>query len=434
MKAQHLKRLVLGLIIILIGCDITLLFAAQTTSTDITSASTANNTVNNIPSNSVNPLQQEGLAPTSNSGILSLGSSQQAPNNLEPSSSAINNQISGQQQLQQLQAQQLQQLQQAQQTPLSAPSMPTLPQNGLQPLPNPNSPAEASMTTTAPLMPSTNSITEKTLPPLVEPSTLPSYYQSSVSDEAFNSAAQNALPMSPEQIRKLRTLFNNSQFAASAPPSVPARPVASSQVVRLEPGATPPVVRLGQGFVTSLVFLDATGAPWPIEAYDVGNPTAFNIQWNRTDNTLLIQSSSLYTYGNLAVRLKGLVTPVMLTLIPGQKAIDYRVDLRIQSIGPNATRSAVGNILPDGTNPELLNVLDGIPPSGSKAVKVAGGACQAWIHKEKLYVRTRLTILSPAWIGTMSSGDGMKAYEMQKTPMLLVSQDGKMVQLKVEGL
>jgi intracellular multiplication protein IcmK len=42
--------------------------------------------------------------------------------------------------------------------------------------------------------------------------------------------------------------------------------------------------------------------------------------------------------------------------------------------------------------------------------------------------------LSPGWIGSMTSADGTHAYEMHKSPVLLVSWHGKVMQLKVEGL
>jgi intracellular multiplication protein IcmK len=251
---------------------------------------------------------------------------------------------------------------------------------------------------------------------------------------AFNAMTQSVLPMTPEQIMRLRQLFSSSQQAAAASPTTPPRPTATSQFVNLAPGTTPPVIRLAQGFVTSLVFVDSTGAPWPIQAYDIGNPGAFNIQWNKKDNTLMIQALTLYTYGNLAVRLQGLVTPVMLTLTPGQKAVDYRVDLRVQGVGPNAAPTPSSDGLPGVANSDLLGVLDGLPPAGSKMLEVSGGEAQAWTLGEKLYVRTRLVILSPGWLATMSSADGMHAYEMQKAPMLLVSRNGKAVQLKIEGL
>ena len=229
-------------------------------------------------------------------------------------------------------------------------------------------------------------------------------------------------------------MHDTTEFATESPSGTPPKPTATSQFVNLSPGSTPPVIRLAQGFVSSLVFLDSTGAPWPISAYDLGDPVSFNIQWDKTSNTLMIQALKLYNYGNLAVKLKGLNTPVMLTLIPGQKAVDYRVVLRIQGYGPNASSLPLEEGIPPNASDVLLHVLEGVPPQGSLHLTVTGGDARAWLLGEKIYVRTNLTILSPGWIASMTSADGMHAYELQKAPVLLVSWHGKVMQLKVEGL
>lgn len=255
-----------------------------------------------------------------------------------------------------------------------------------------------------------------------------------IEQAAFNTVASRLFPLTTDQVVQLRAMYNSAELAQITYPKTPPRPTATSQFVNLAPGATPPVIRLAQGFVSSLVFLDSTGAPWPLVSYDLGDPKSFNIQWDRTGNTLMIQPSKLYTYGNLAVRLQGLNTPVMLTLIPGQKAVDYRIDMRVQGYGPNAQLTPTGQSLPPSANSILLSVLDGVPPSGSKLLEVSGGTAEAWAVGNKIYVRTRLTILSPGWISFMSSADGMNAYEMPKAPVLLVSWHGKVMQLKIEGL
>ena len=207
----------------------------------------------------------------------------------------------------------------------------------------------------------------------------------------------------------------------------------STQTVNLAPGATPPVVRLQQGFVTSVVFVDNTGADWPIDSYDLGNSKAFNIQVASGSNTMMIQAIDMYTYGNLAVNLKGLSTPVMLTLVPGGQAVDYRLDLRIQDAGPNATMSNTNQIA-SPVSDELLSVLDGVPPADSQILQVSDSQSQAWLLGDKMYLRTHLTVLSPSWDSVVTSPDGMKAYEMQKSPMVLVSKFGQPVQLTIEGL
>lgn len=352
----------------------------------------------------------------------------------------------------QAQGQQLQQVQQLQQQASIAANTPMVANNQQQPvLPPVNDPNTGSAPAALPvpqangLAPSIGNAQQPQVPqqlPSPQSAVAPAAQDvasGTVSEEelnnaAFKSVAQNALPMTPEQIQRLRQLFNQTQYAATATPGTPPRPATTSEFVNLAPGSTPPVIRLQQGFVTSLVFVDSTGAPWPVEAYDIGNPSAFNIQWNKTDNIFMIQATTLYTYGNLAVKLQGLATPVMLTLISGQKAVDYRRELRIPGFGPNAKPTPTGNGLPSSANPVLLGVLDGVPPAGSTALKVSGGGCEVWLSGDHMYVRTHYTVLSPAWLATMSSADGTKAYEMPKAPLLLVSQNGKVVQLKIEGL
>lgn len=253
-------------------------------------------------------------------------------------------------------------------------------------------------------------------------------------DQAFSETTDNLLPLTPDQIRTLHNLFSGTQKAVGENPGIPPRPTSTSKIVNLSPGATPPIIRLSSGFVSSLVFLDASGAAWPVESYDLGDPRSYNIQWDKKSNMLLVQAITEFKSGNLAVMLRGLNTPVMITLLPGQRAVDYRVDLRIPGMGPNATPQIMPETLPGASNPVLLDVLNGVPPPGSRALTIAGRDCSVWLLSGKIYLRTRLTVLSPGWISTLSSADGMHAYEMQQTPVILASENGKMVKLTIQGL
>src|SRR3990167_5272288 len=248
--------------------------------------------------------------------------------------------------------------------------------------------------------------------------------------QTYEAVTRQAMPMTPYQINKLKRMLAATKEAAASPAGVPPQPVTSSIMVSLAPGATPPVILLQEGFISSLVFVDATGQKWPIEAYDLGDPNAFNIQWQQDSNMLLIQASTLFTYGNLAVKLKGLTTPVMLTLVPGQQTVDYRVDIHVQGQSPDAP-APTSSGLPAPVSNQLLDVLNGIPPAGATTLQVTGGSCdaslnncQAWYNGSKLYIRIPMDILSPSWISKMQSSDGMRAYEMEKTPSLLVSDYG----------
>lgn len=252
--------------------------------------------------------------------------------------------------------------------------------------------------------------------------------------EAFSQSAANALPFTPSQVRHLKALFDETQKAASMNPGVPPRPTAVLEDVNLNPGATPPFVRLAAGFISSIIFVDATGAPWPIQAYDIGNPRAFNVQWDKQGNTLLVQSITAHQTGNLAVLLKGLDTPIVITLLPGQHAVDYRAELRLPMLGPNARPDFSG--LPPGANPLLLDVLNNIRPSGTQSVNVQGCGinCKAWMSKQRLFLLTsnHMTVLSPGWLSSMSNSSGANAYELPITPVVLVSRGGQPMRLYIQ--
>tara|TARA_B100000683_G_scaffold274307_1_gene322090 strand:- start:578 stop:1504 length:927 start_codon:yes stop_codon:yes gene_type:complete len=265
-----------------------------------------------------------------------------------------------------------------------------------------------------------------------------------VADPAFDKTKRALFPLSPDQIHELRYEYNRTKQASEVTEKVPPKPVASAIVVNLSPGSTPPVVRLASGFVTSLIFLDSSGEPWPIKAYDIGDPQAFNIQWKPSTpdeeksgesmgNTMLIQSSSMYRQGNLAVMLRGLNTPIMLTLIPGQRVVDYRLDVQVPGLGPLGNSKEMTS-LPTEANPDLLNVLNNIPPVGGKALSVSGADGHAWLAGNTLYLRTPLTLISPSWVSTMSSSDGLvHAYTLTPASVLLALHHGKLVKLKVKG-
>ncbi len=254
------------------------------------------------------------------------------------------------------------------------------------------------------------------------------------SKEAFKSLMQQNMPLTPEQVVRLRQLIDATQRAAATPANIPPKPVSTTLMINLAPGSTPPAIRLAQGYVTSLVFVDSTGAPWPIAAYVIGNPKSANIQWDGKSNIILIQAVSPYGDSDLVIRLVGLMTPITLALVSGQRVVDYRTDIHVSGIGPNTKELPTGTGLPQNANQLLLSILDGVAPPGSKQLAVNGCRdCQAWLLGDKMYFRTRFTVLSPGWVGRMVSPDGMNAYEIQKSSSILISQYGQPIELRVEG-
>lgn len=253
------------------------------------------------------------------------------------------------------------------------------------------------------------------------------------SNAAFNMLLQQNMPMAPQQILQLKQQMDLAQRAASIPATIPPKPISSTLMINLAPGAAPPAIRLAQGYVSSLVFVDSTGAPWPVASFNIGNPKAVNMQWDGKSNIVMMQAMLPYSHGDIVIQLQNLPTPITLELVSGQPVVDYRVDVHVPGIGPNTKELPTGTPLPNSANQLLLGVLDGVAPAGSKALSVRGADAQAWLLNDKLYLRTRFTLLSPGWAGKMVSPDGMNAYELPKTSSVLVSRYGEPAELKIEG-
>ena len=252
-------------------------------------------------------------------------------------------------------------------------------------------------------------------------------------DPAFQMMTGKIFPMSPEQIQELRNVQDLTQRAIATTPGSPPRPVVSTQNVLLSPGAVPPIVRLGTGYVTSIVFIDQTGQPWPIASYSIGDATRFNIQWDQESNVMMMQGHGAYATGNMAVTLRDLPTPVMVTLVSDQRVVDYRIDLRVQGHGPKAAGAIIAGTMPSNSSPMLMNLLDGVAPTDAKLLEVDGQA-QAWLYNNTLLLRTPMTVLSPSWQATMSSPDGTKVYQLTPTPLVLVSDQGRSTTIQIKGL
>lgn len=262
-----------------------------------------------------------------------------------------------------------------------------------------------------------------------------------ISEEAFSDIPDEMYPLNLEQVKEIRRLYNETMRASTFKQDTPPRPTTSNFVVDLSPGAVPPVIRLLSGYVSSLQFFDSTNQPWPIKAYDLGNASSFNIQTlndtsadaSSLSNSLLVQAVTMYREANMVVMLEGLNTPIFLQLIPGQQSVDYRVEIVVPRSGPNAKYDIKS--LPEEVSPILRDFLHYIPPLGSQKLAVSGDsdASQAWIYNNRLYLRTELDVVSPGWLSRVTHTDGQtKVYEMNKTPVILASKNGRQLKLTLE--
>lgn len=251
--------------------------------------------------------------------------------------------------------------------------------------------------------------------------------------EEFAGVKGQVSPMSPEQIRELKKWVDKVLEAEEAPARPPPKPVSYSLNVSLAPGEAPPAIRTATRFVSSIVFVDSQGAPWPVAGWSLGDEKRFDVvQGVKGSNVLTVTPKRDYAHASLAVFLQDSPTPVSLVLLSGQKEVDTRVDLKLQGRGPKATDPVLVRQAEGDQN--LMAFLDGVVPDGAKALKVQGGNAEAWVFAKRMYLKTRLPIISPAWRDSISSSDGTTVYVMPEATMVLASQNGRVVNLRLTGL
>ncbi len=257
--------------------------------------------------------------------------------------------------------------------------------------------------------------------------------QAEIRQEAFDAATTGLFPLSPDHIRELLRQYDDTQRAAQSPPYDMPTPEVVVQTVSMDPGVAPPVIKTAVGHVTTVNMLDLTGAPWPVQ--DITWAGDFEVvEPEEGGHIIRITPMGKFTYGNMAVRLLTLKTPITFTLRVERDTVHYRVDARIPELGPFAQAQLMeGSAQLAAGNSTLTTVLDGVPPSGSVRLAVAGadGRTTAYKVGALTYVRTPLTLLSPGWQSSVSSADGMNVYALEDTPVLLLSDQGKFLRAKL---
>lgn len=251
--------------------------------------------------------------------------------------------------------------------------------------------------------------------------------------DAYQDVASEAMPLSAEEIKRLRQMAEESEWAAEAIP-VP-RPVSSSLLVSLAPGMTPPVIRISPFHVTSVLFLSQSGDPLKIISVDKSQGDTFTTtQPAGTANVIHISTTRQYAVGNVQVNLQGVQTPVALTLVGGQREVDYRVDLRIRGVVTNQGLRS-GAMLPAENDAVMMSLLDGVSPDDALELKTSSPDVRVWKINKRVYVRTPHNLLSPAYLNPfVRSADGTTVYDIPPASTLVVLANGVPATVRVNDV
>ncbi|MDE0254114.1 MAG: hypothetical protein OYG32_04895 [Rhodospirillaceae bacterium] len=260
-------------------------------------------------------------------------------------------------------------------------------------------------------------------------------------DSRYGEAAESILPVSPALIMDFNERLRAARGAASWRP--PPRSVSvDADLASLDPGATPPEVRLAPGVATVVTFSDATGGPWPVAGFVVGDASAFDIRHpggidgEQGPSHLTMAPLVEAGWSNLVVELAGAAIPLVLSLGIDPLAPHYRLDIQVLAEGPNARPAReAGSPPPRAGSAWLLRFVAAVDlPAGATELAVPGvGRTRAWLiggrgegdgGEETIVVRTEHHLLGPAWSEAMAGTGGLRVYRLPAVDALLFSVDG----------
>lgn len=251
--------------------------------------------------------------------------------------------------------------------------------------------------------------------------------------KSFDRASSGLLPLSGDQIRAFMKRLEATQKSAQPPSGGPPKGEVKLTTLSLDPGVDPPQINLAAGYVTTITMLDATGEPWPIMDVGVGGNFEVTPTQAGAQHVVRVMPLTRVGTGNLSVLLKDLPTPVIFRLAAGGPTVDMRYDARIPKPGPGAKAPLINRQRLEAGDEIIMLILDNAPPKGARRMKVSGvdARTMVWMLDNHVYVRTPLSLLSPAWDASVSSADGMTVYEIGDAPVLLMSDSGAMVRARL---
>jgi len=253
-------------------------------------------------------------------------------------------------------------------------------------------------------------------------------------EQAFEAALRAMFPMNTDEIlRFLEKYRENREVTESRIGGIP-KPEITLQTVSLDPGAEPPVIKLSPGHVTTLNILDITGQPWPVR--DIAWGGDFEIlQAGEGEHVIRISPMRAHEVGNMSIQLLDLKTPVTFMLNTQLETVQYRFDVRIPEYGPYAQAPLIDHgVTVMAGEKNITSVLDGTLPQRAKKLDVEGvdSRTTAFEIDGQVFVRTPLALLSPGWSSSVTSADGTTVYAIGQSPVLLLSDRGKMVRAMID--
>lgn len=278
-----------------------------------------------------------------------------------------------------------------------------------------------------------------------EPVRLPLEREALIDDLTTEKVLRDQFPLTESDGITIREKFLEQDRIKSAPIKEPEILFRSINIETSKPGENK-VVYLSPNYVSTLLFIDKSGQPWPIETYTIALGDKIYDQDLNKSSIVIAPKNVNYGRGNMVVMLKGAKSPIIMSIEISPDKVDFKAEVRVSDYGPNSQPvvyrspnakqdlSFMGSYVKD----DLYSMLEGISPPDATYQKRKTSLPQdveVWVKDKIMHIRTKDVLISPSLIpadySKMQSNDEIFLYTVPYMPVVVLSRHGQIVQVKI---
>ena len=227
-----------------------------------------------------------------------------------------------------------------------------------------------------------------------------------------------------EEIEQFRKAIDGYEKAQAGAYAESAKVIRRRILIGLASDAPVPEVRANAESTISIAFTDSMGSPWNV--LDSFFPGFVTGKSHKNIITLLPKSgeqnnsTTRFARASFTVLLEGVNTPIVIGLSYGfSNTVDGVVEAQVQARNPAAAINAVQGGSSVDSDDAFPLFIDGEPPREAIKIKTSLKGVDAWTYLSRLYVRTTLSLHSPAFRLFGTSASGVSVYRFDQMPSII---------------
>lgn len=265
-------------------------------------------------------------------------------------------------------------------------------------------------------------------------------FNCSFAEEPLRADFKELLQANPADVLALRNAVSAMQDAKHEPLDALPPALADTTEINLTVNEEVPVVYLAYLNPTTVDFVDATGAPWPIAETEAFNGGFIDIKpvKNGLFNSMWVNPKATKGRAVVTVYLKGLQTPISYVAEADKTSYHRAKTIKVNKIGPNAIVDKVSSMIAveegQANDDDLISAAYGIRPVDYKSLTTNNESVVAWGNSNAILIYTNLDPITPNPIRVHEGQNGWRSYRLPITSRIQFSnKTGSVVEVILGG-